>query len=74
MTAPERSTARAQTWLLSGTPRAGSSLCCRLAGNLPNLVAPSEPIARERSQAAHGTLAAVGLIESFVADAIGSRA
>ncbi len=32
------------TWLLSGIPRSGSSLCCRLAGQLPNAVALSEPI------------------------------
>ena len=59
---------QAQTWLLSGIPRAGSSLCCRLAGKLPNLVALSEPIARERSQAAQGADAAVEVIESFVAE------
>ena len=28
-----------QTWLLSGVPRSGTSLCCRLAGALPNPVA-----------------------------------
>lgn len=32
------------TWLLSGIPRSGSSLCCRLAGQLPHAVALSEPI------------------------------
>ncbi|MCY3811481.1 MAG: hypothetical protein OXH15_06775 [Gammaproteobacteria bacterium] len=68
MAAPETSTARAQNWLLCGIPRAGSSLCCRLAGKVPNLVALSEPIARDRSQSAHGADAAVGLIESFVAE------
>ena len=36
----------ARTWLLSGVPRSGTSLCCRLAGNLPDTVALSEPIRR----------------------------
>ena len=31
-------------WLLTGIPRAGTSLCCRLAGQLPNTVALVEPI------------------------------
>ena len=35
------------TWLLSGVPRSGTSLCCRLAGDLPNTVALSEPIRRK---------------------------
>ena len=34
----------ARTWLLSGIPRAGTSLCCRLADRLPNTVALSEPM------------------------------
>ena len=37
----------AGTWLLSGIPRSGSSLCCRLAGELPDTVALSEPIRRD---------------------------
>ncbi len=37
----------ASTWLLSGVPRSGTSLCCRLAGNLPDTVALSEPIRRK---------------------------
>lgn len=36
-----------RTWLLSGVPRSGTSLCCRLAGALPNTVALSEPIRRK---------------------------
>ena len=36
-----------RTWLLSGVPRAGTSLCCRLAGGLPDTVALSEPIRRK---------------------------
>ena len=35
-----------RTWLLTGVPRSGTSLCCRLAGRLPNTVALSEPIQR----------------------------
>ena len=31
-------------WLLSGIPRSGTSLCCRLAGGLPDLAALSEPL------------------------------
>lgn len=34
----------ANTWLLSGLPRAGTSLCCRLAGELPSVVALTEPM------------------------------
>ena len=37
----------ASTWLLSGVPRSGTSLCCRLAGTLPDTVALSEPIRRK---------------------------
>ena len=36
--------ANANTWLLSGLPRAGTSLCCRLAGELPSVVALTEPM------------------------------
>ena len=36
-----------QTWLLSGIPRSGTSLCCRLAGGLADTVALSEPIRRK---------------------------
>ncbi|MCY4059216.1 MAG: hypothetical protein OXG44_14560 [Gammaproteobacteria bacterium] len=37
---------RNETWLLTGIPRSGSSLACRLAGQLPDFVALSEPMAR----------------------------
>ena len=37
----------AKTWLLSGVPRSGTSLCCRLTGSLPDTVALSEPIRRK---------------------------
>ena len=33
-----------RTWLLTGIPRSGTSLCCRLAGGLPDRVALSEPL------------------------------
>ncbi len=35
---------RPRTWLLTGIPRSGSSLACRLAGQAPDVVALSEPI------------------------------
>ena len=40
-------TAMPRTWLLSGVPRSGTSLCCRLGGGLPDTVALSEPIRRK---------------------------
>lgn len=38
---------RPRTWLLTGIPRSGSSLACRLAGQASDVVALSEPIPRE---------------------------
>ncbi len=35
------------TWLLSGLPRSGTSLCCRLVGDLPDSVALSEPMRQQ---------------------------
>ena len=35
------------TWLPSGVPRSGTSLCWRLAGGLPDTVTLSEPIRRK---------------------------
>lgn len=35
---------RQNTWLLSGLPRSGTSLCCRLVGDLPDAVALTEPM------------------------------
>ena len=32
------------TWLLCGIPRSGSSMCCRIAGEAPDVVALSEPV------------------------------
>ena len=52
-----------QTWLLSGVPRSGTSLCCRLAGNLPDTVALSEPIRRKAfggMDTPHGACARIG--------------
>ena len=43
----ERAPVTPRTWLLSGVPRSGTSLCCRLAGDLPDTVALSEPIRRK---------------------------
>ena len=50
-------------WLLSGVPRSGTSLCCRLAGDLPDTVALSEPIRREASggmDTPHGACVRIG--------------
>ena len=44
----ERAPVMPRTWLLSGIPRSGTSLCCRLAGDLPDTVALSEPIRRPK--------------------------
>ena len=43
-----------RTWLLSGIPRSGTSLCCRLAGELPDTVALSEPIRRKAFEGMDG--------------------
>ena len=52
-----------RTWLLSGVPRSGTSLCCRLAGELPDTVALSEPIRRKAfggMDTPHGACARIG--------------
>ena len=54
------------TWLLTGVPRSGSSLCCRLAGELPNTVALSEPLTRAEFQGVDSEQAACSRIERFV--------
>ena len=36
-----------RTWLLSGVPRSGTSLCCRLVGERPGTVALNEPLGTE---------------------------
>lgn len=57
------------TWLLSGVPRSGSSLCCRLAGQLPNTVALSEPIDNALFHDTSDSRAAAGRIFAFVTEA-----
>ncbi len=59
----------ANTWLLSGIPRSGSSLCCRLAGGLPNTVALSEPMRQDAFNGADTREAAGQCIEDFAARA-----
>ena len=54
-----------RTWLLSGVPRSGTSLCCRLAGGLPGTVALSEPIAPAAFDAARCPAAACEVIRAF---------
>ena len=52
-----------RTWLLSGVPRSGTSLCCRLAGELPDTVALSEPIRRKAfggMETPHGACVRIG--------------
>ena len=62
--APPETTSR--TWLLTGIPRSGSfAVCCRLAAELPNVVALSEPIGRDVSGSARGPGDARDLIVSF---------
>ena len=59
----------ADTWLLSGIPRSGSSLCCRLADRLGNTVALSEPIDAAVFGAAADAPAACRQVVSFAAAA-----
>ena len=53
------------TWLLAGVPRAGTSLCCRLAGALPGTVALSEPIPPRAFEAARCPEAACEVVGAF---------
>ena len=55
------------TWLLSGIPRGGTSLCCRLASELPNVVALSEPLNGPALAQPHDAPAACAGIEAFAA-------
>ena len=57
------------TYLLSGIPRGGTSLCCRLAGELPNVVALSEPMNGPALAQPHDAAAAVASIAAFAAAA-----
>ena len=56
----------ANTWLLSGIPRAGTTLCCRLAGELPNVVALVEPLHGPALGKADAPLAAADAIAAFL--------
>ncbi|MDE0038777.1 MAG: hypothetical protein OXU77_14675 [Gammaproteobacteria bacterium] len=53
------------TWLLTGIPRSGSSLACRLAGQLPDFVALSEPMARAEFAGLATPSEALSTIERF---------
>ena len=53
------------TWLLSGIPRSGTSLCCRLAGELPDTVALSEPMRRQAFAGVDSRQEACRRIEDF---------
>ena len=55
----------ANTWLLSGLPRAGTSLCCRLAGELPNVVALAEPLNGPTLAQADAPAAAADAVAAF---------
>lgn len=55
----------AETWLLTGIPRSGSSLACRLAGDLPDVVALSEPMPRTEFAGLTTSLEACGRIRDF---------
>ncbi len=54
-----------ETWLLTGIPRSGSSLACRLAGQLPDFVALSEPMARDEFRGLATPSEAMATIERF---------
>ena len=43
-----------RTWLLSGIPRSGTSLCCRLAGELPDWIALAEPLRLDHGEGVYG--------------------
>ncbi len=60
-----------RTWLLAGVPRSGTSLCCRLAGALPGVVALSEPIRPSAFDGARCPAAACAVVGAF---ADGARA
>ena len=57
------------TWLLSGIPRSGSSLCCRLTGELPDTVALSEPMRRAEFAGLETEFEACSSIEEFAESA-----
>ena len=53
------------TWLLTGLPRSGSSLACRLVGELPNVVALSEPMPRTEFAGLTGSAEACERVARF---------
>ena len=55
-----------RTWLLSGIPRSGTSLCCRLVGELTDTVALSEPMRRQTFTGVDSPDEACVRIEDFV--------
>ena len=61
--------ARFRNWLLTGIPRAGTSLCCRLTARLPNAVALSEPIDSKTFADTNDPAEACRRIRLFVAQA-----
>ena len=56
---------RRRTWLLSGIPRSGSSLCCRLAGQAADTVALTEPISEAMIEGFADQADAAAGIEAF---------
>ena len=56
-----------ETWLLTGIPRSGSSLACRLAGELPDVVALSEPMPRADFAGLATVAEAFAVVERFAA-------
>lgn len=57
------------TWLLSGLPRSGTSLCCRLAAELSDTVALSEPLRRSVFAGVETEREACSRIEHFAVQA-----
>ena len=55
-----------RTWLLSGIPRSGTSLSCRLAGDLPDTVALSEPFNDKLKELRHDPSGACARIRDLV--------
>lgn len=60
--------APADTVLLTGIPRSGSSLACRLAGELPDVVALSEPMPRTEFAGLTAPAEACARIRRFAVD------
>lgn len=64
---PTRRLVGGRTWLLTGVPRSGTSLCCRLAAGLPGAVALNEPIEPKAFDGCAGAEGASSVIRGFVA-------